>query len=125
MPAQRRRSRQPKAERPEVLLPGQARLDLPLTISWKEAFELPVAAVNVFSAGFATGPDARPAEVVLNFGFMPPVPVYGTPDQQKAQAEAMREVQVQPVARFTLSTARIEELHTLLVEVLKVVRPHT
>lgn len=123
MPAQRRRSHQPKAERPDVLLPGQARLDIPLTVSWRQVFELPVEAVNAFSAGFATGPEARPAEVVLNFGFLPPVPVYGSQDQQKAQAEAMGEVEVQPVARFTLSADRIVELQGLLVELLKVVRP--
>lgn len=114
MPVQRTRPKRVKSD-PEAA----TELPAPVPVSWREAQRMPVAAVNVFQLGLVST-DGGPGEVVLNFGFLPPIPVWGTREQQLEMAADLGGVEVQPVARITLSGARLKELHQMLGQLVTV-----
>lgn len=58
-------------------------------------------------------------EAILTFGQATPPVLLGTPEEQQQQASLTHFVQIRPVARLTLSGARMEELITVLQKTLE------
>ncbi|MDA8331224.1 MAG: hypothetical protein M0027_08460 [Candidatus Dormibacteraeota bacterium] len=114
MPVQRARPKREKSDQDVA-----TKLPAPLAVSWREAQRMPVAAANAFQVGLVST-DGGPGEVVLGFGFLPPIPVWGTREQQLEMVANLGGVEVQPVARITLSGARLKELHQMLGQLVTV-----
>lgn len=93
-------------------LPGGPR-QLPVT--WVGAEELPVVFVNQILAQV----DDR-ADVILSFGQVTPPATVGTPEEQAAQLDRMAYLPVKPIARFTMSRARVFELVQVLTQLLEI-----
>jgi hypothetical protein len=90
----------------------------PIAVSWEAVFQLPVEASNAFVLGVTQAQDGTREEYVLSFGFLPPAPLWGTPEQQIEQAGRLDSVAVMPVGRITFSRKRLAELHAMLGSVL-------
>jgi hypothetical protein len=65
-------------------------------------------------ADLAQGQPALPDLFVLTFGRVLAPPVLGTDDQKRDQLDQIDHVDVVPIARFSLTWARVIELHKLL-----------
>ena len=115
--------------------PARASIKKTLDVSWAAFDDLPVSAANAFllrwvnaesilaEAEMPTVP--RPAELVMEVGFLPPVPVSGTPEQQIAQVQKLKAVPVRPVVRLTFSPRRAKDLRDILDQVLKQIGDET
>ncbi|HVD03942.1 MAG TPA: hypothetical protein VNF75_07405 [Candidatus Dormibacteraeota bacterium] len=114
MPEQRREPRRGGSR-----APARGALKSPIKVSWRLVQEQPVSPVNIFQVGAVSRPDGVPGEVVLNLGFLPPAPVFGTAEEQLRMAEQLDAIEIQPVARITASRARLEELRQLIAQALE------
>jgi hypothetical protein len=100
--------------------PARLRAKTAVDVSWEAFNELPVAAVNVFLLRVVPDTAGEPQEVVVEVGFLPPLPVYGTPAaDQAAQLQRLGKQRVQPIARLALSQMRAAELMDSLDQMLK------
>jgi hypothetical protein len=107
------------ARRPARLSMGRtAVLANPINVSWERVFQSPISAANAFAIGVTQSTGGEREEYVLSIGFLPPPPLVGSPKEQLAQAEKLKQVEVMPVARLTFSRKRLAELSALLQSVL-------
>lgn len=81
---------------------------------WEVSEQVPPFAVNQFLVQFA-GED----EFVLTLGHVLPPVLRGTPAERMSQARQTPTVPIQALGRFSMTRARLEELHGLLDEYLK------
>jgi hypothetical protein len=61
---------------------------------------------------------AAPNEIILGFGQSAPPMIFGTPEEQRAQLQALRFIQVRPTARLALTAFRVKELIDVLQQTL-------
>ena len=94
----------------------------PITLPavWVGLDELPVQAANNLAAQVAA-----PGEIILSFGHVTPPLFSGTPEEQQAQARSLRFVQVQSLARFSVTPAKVEEMIGALTGILNAHRQAT
>jgi len=83
-------------------------------LAWVGVEEMPVVFANQV---LAQVDDA--GEAIIMFGQAAPPILLGSADEQRQQAALVPFVQVRPVARLTLSRARIEQLITVLQQTLE------
>jgi hypothetical protein len=76
--------------------------------------EMPVTAANSFFVQIVANGSGEPEEIVLNVGFLPPIPVWGDAEVQASMSAQLSEVAVQPIVRLTFSRERAAELRDIL-----------
>jgi hypothetical protein len=96
---------EPNAEQPQ---------DLTVPAVWVGLEDVPISFANQFIGQM----DDR-CEVVLSLGQVLAPVLMGTAEQQQQQAQNIPFVQVKPIARVSLSTARIRELVDVLQSTLQ------
>lgn len=92
---------------------------LNLAVSWKDAENIPIMAVNQFLLQLSApvGPGAD--EAILSLGYLAPPILVGSTEEQRQAAQELHHVKVQPVARVSLSKKRLKELADLLNRLLE------
>jgi hypothetical protein len=79
-----------------------------MRVAWPDWAKTPVSFANQFVIQ-NNGP-----EVYLTIGQLAPPPLIGSPEEMRAQAEAMEFVPVVPIARLVLTLEGAEQLHGAL-----------
>ncbi|MDY7085969.1 MAG: hypothetical protein SYR96_12770 [Actinomycetota bacterium] len=82
-------------------------------MTWGDVKGLPVLAANQLAVQ-VDSLDTEPDLVVLTVGHVVPPIISGAEEQRLAQVEQIKEVVVQPLARFSVSPGRLREWVDLL-----------
>lgn len=85
---------------------------------WKSPEAVPLVPINAFHMAVVPLSEGQPGEAVLTFGFLVPPMLYGSAEDQIAQAQAVESVDIEPLVRLTLSVDRAAELRNLLQAIL-------
>lgn len=81
-----------------------------LTLIWDGVDDLPVMAANAFVLQLAPNADGRPESLIFSVGHAAPPLVLGSPQEQAEVLLSMSSLQVSPLARFSVSRSRLDEL---------------
>jgi hypothetical protein len=82
-------------------------------VAWVGAEEAPTHTVNQFVCQFS-----GPEEFILTLGHLEPPTLLGSPEERLEQARQLSYVPVRVVSRVGLTRSRVEELITVLQEIL-------
>jgi len=79
-------------------------------VAWEGVDRVPVLAANQFLLQSVSAVGEPDSAVVLTVGYLAPPLLLGTPEEQRQAAAALDQVNVNPVARFSISTRKAAEL---------------
>lgn len=82
-------------------------------VRWTGVDAVPIQMANQFLVQVDTV-EGRPDQLILAIGQVTPPPVLGTLEQKVAAAQAISEVSIHTIARYSITPARLRELVTLL-----------
>ena len=88
-------------------------------IVWEGVDRVPVLAANQFLLQSVSEGEDPLAGVVLTVGYLAPPVLLGTPEEQREAASALDHVNVNPVARFSLSATKAAELAKVIQDFLQ------
>ena len=85
-------------------------------IAWRDEDlnRLPVLAANQFAVQLSNEAGDPVPSVLLTVGHVAPPRLWGTPEEQRTAAAAVESVNVQPLARFSMSAKKAAEFAGLL-----------
>lgn len=81
-----------------------------VSVTWVGAEEIPLQFANAFLGM------VQPGEIYLNIGSVVPPVIQGTPEERKAQVNAIDYVLAKPIARLAFTPARLDEMIKILQE---------
>lgn len=91
-------------------------LSVRATISWRDEDlnRLQVLAANQFAVQLSNEADDPVPSVLLTVGYVAPPLLLGTPEERQTAAAAVENVNVQPLARFSISAKKAVEFAGVL-----------
>lgn len=87
-----------------------------LRVVWGDVSQLAVLAANQFALQ-VSGLGGVPDEVVLTVGHVAAPVLTGSPEEQRANISELSHVEVHPLARFSMSLGKLDELATAISEI--------
>lgn len=102
-----------------VMSEEMQRLDQAFTVQWPGAGAVVIQTANQFLAQIDVAGE-HPDQLILAIGQVTPPVVLGTPEQKRAQLEEIDEINVNTLARYSITLARLRELIGLLQQVERV-----
>jgi hypothetical protein len=77
--------------------------------------DLPVVvALNQVATQVTRGPSGAPGEIIMTVGHAAPPLLVGDPEEQRAQAQAVDEVPVQVLGRFSMGREQVGQMLSVL-----------
>jgi hypothetical protein len=95
------------------------RLDQAFTVQWPGVGAVIIQTANQFLAQIDAAGE-HPDQLILAIGQVTPPVVLGTPEQKRAQLGEIDEINVNTIARYSITLARLRELIGLLQQVERV-----